>query len=160
MKVLIAHDSRTGNGRRIAEAIADVCRESGAEVRIGHYSELDTDAAIGLGPDLLVAGTAVRMFQLSRLSKKWMRALGRGLRARGVSIGYASVFMTHGLPAEKAARWGRRFQHLLERTPGIKSVDPEWHSGRVVDTEGPLEEGVIERFRGIAAVLVDAVRGD
>lgn len=154
MKSVILHDSRTGNGRKIADTIAGVFREKGIDVRVVHYSEIQADELAAYAPDLLVVGTAVRAFSLSAKSKQWLRAFGRALGAQGTSVAYATAYMTHALPVEKAGSWGRRFQRRLARIPGIKNVDPEWHSGRVVAQAGPLEEGTVERFRDLAERLV------
>lgn len=155
LKAAIVHDSRTGNGNQIAQAIAQVCRDAGAEVRVGHYSELDATEIADFAPDFLVAGSAIRAFMLSGVSKTWLRSFSRELRRTGGTVRQGVAFVTHGLPRDKADFWGRRFRRRVASIPGIAAVDPEWHSGRVLGQEGPLEDGTIDRFRELARRLLE-----
>jgi menaquinone-dependent protoporphyrinogen IX oxidase len=153
MKVTIIHDSRFGNGRRIAETIADALRAADAEVRVGNTHELKPNDVARDAPDLLVVGTAVRMFQLSGATKRWLRALRRALHSSRGSIARAATFMTYGMPDSATTRFGERLRRSVARVREISAVYPEVFRGRVSDTEGPLVEGTIDRARGHAEQL-------
>ena len=83
MKTVIVHDSRYGNGARVADAFRDVWEEAGDEVVVAHVSQYDPARLVGDAPDLVVVGAAVRMFSVSRASKRWMSRAARELRVRG-----------------------------------------------------------------------------
>jgi hypothetical protein len=58
--------------------------------------------------------------------------------------------MTHGLKYDTMKSWGNRFHKMLKKRNAITKVYPEWLAGKVVETEGPLEEGVLEKTEKMA----------
>jgi sulfite reductase alpha subunit-like flavoprotein len=159
VKVAIVHDSQAGNGERLANAMREAFESTGATVTIGHVTETNPGEIAAEGPDLLVVGAAIRAFMTSRTSKRWIRELGKKLRADKQSIGHAAVFVTHGLPVKTADGWGQRFRKRLDRVSRIERVYPDWLSGRVVGQMGPLQEGAEETFRGHAKKLLEWATG-
>ncbi len=74
MKVWIVHDSKFGNGKSLAEAMGGVFQQR-VEVGIGHIKKVTPHEVATEKPDLIVIGTAVRMFSTSFASKLWIRGL-------------------------------------------------------------------------------------
>lgn len=153
MKVCIVHDSQAGNGEQIASALRQSLEADGHSVSVGHVSTTDPAGLVSDPPDLLVVGAAIRAFTTSPATKRWLRGLGRALTRGDGAIPHAAVFLTHGLPLDKASGWGERLLARAERTRGIGSVYPRWLSGQVVEQLGPLEDGTLERFAGHAREL-------
>ncbi len=156
MKVWIVHDSKFGNGKSIAEAMGDVFREK-MQVGVGTVKELSPSEAAKEKPDLIIVGTAIRMFSTSIPSKNWIRKLKRELRKENHVIPLGVVFITHQMKKINAEFWGKRFHNLLSRGIAITEVYPGWLSGRVVKAEGPLVEGVLEDFIHIAKQLMNKI---
>ena len=88
MKVCIVHDSKFGNGKIIAETFAEAFRE--ADVTIGHIKKKSPKVVIQDPPDLIIVGTAVRMFRISRGSKKWLKKLHKNLDKTGKKINFGT----------------------------------------------------------------------
>ena len=154
MKVVIVHDSKLGNGSQIAEAMQRTIEAAGHEVSLGHVNELDPSTAAAEKPDLVIVGAAVRAFMVSPATKKWLRGLKRALKQADHTVDAGAVFLTHGLPKNTADRWGTRLRRRMEKVHSIRSVYPDWLSGRVVGQEGPLEEGTLKRFEEQAKSLI------
>jgi menaquinone-dependent protoporphyrinogen IX oxidase len=155
VKVAIVHDSQAGNGERLAHTMREAFEASGATVTVGHVKDIDPESIVAEEPDLLVVGAAIRAFMTSRTSKRWIRGLSRSLQATKSTVRHAAVFVTHGLPVDKAAGWGRRFRKRLDRMPRVEKVYPDWLSGRVVGQLGPLQDGAEETFRDHAEKLLE-----
>ncbi|MBN2154681.1 MAG: hypothetical protein JW776_01375 [Candidatus Lokiarchaeota archaeon] len=149
MKAWIVHDSKFGNGKSLGEAMMRVLSEK-MEVEIGHVKSTSPRRVARDKPDLLIVGTAVRMFSTSFASKSWIRRLKRQLRKEHYVIPLGAVFLTHIMKKARVHFWGRRFHKILDRGIAISEVYPEWLSGRVKEAEGPLYEGTIENFTHIA----------
>jgi hypothetical protein len=153
MKVWIVHDSNFGNGKSLAEAMGEVFRQQ-VEVGIGHVKMVSPQKVAGEKPDLVIVGTAMRAFSTSLASKMWIRRLKTQLRKENHVVPLGMVFITHAMPKKMVEFWGKRFHKILDRGIAIAEVYPDWLSGRVTDTEGPLEDGTIENFVHIAQQLL------
>ena len=154
MKIWIVHDSRFGNGKSLAEAMGDVFREE-MEVRIGHVKEVVPRIVAREKPDLLIVGTAVRIFSTSIASKRWIRGIKRSLRKENHIIPLGLVFLTHAMKKKNVEFMGKRFHKLLSRGIAINEVYPGWLSGKVNSPEGPLAEGVKDHFINTAKHLLN-----
>lgn len=154
MKVAIVHDSNAGNGEKLANAMKEQFEAAGASVSIGHVTKVAPADIVAQNPDILVVGAAIRAFNTSPTSKKWLKGLGRALKTNGTTIEHGAAFVTHGLPKEKANGWGNRFRKRLERVRGLANVYPEWLSGKVMGQTGPLEDGAEDAFRAHADRLL------
>ena len=60
LNVYIVHDSQKGNGKELAGKLAAELETHGAQVVVGHRSEITPDQVAENPPDLLVVGAAVR----------------------------------------------------------------------------------------------------
>ena len=131
-----------------------VFEASGATVALGHVTELSPEAVADLEPELVVVGAAVRMFQVSKASKRWLRQLDRALKGQGRSISHGAVFLSHAMNATACQGWGGRLVRRMERARSITHVYPEWFSAHVLAPEGPLEDGALASFEEHARVLL------
>jgi flavodoxin len=173
MRALIIYESMYGNTRQVAEAVADALRDRDDDVAVASAHE----AAPALdGVELLVVGGPTHMHGLATSLSRKMAAKAaeedgtplepdataeHGLRTwlrglpRAASVP-AAAFDTRGdaaaaLTGSAARGIARRLSHR-----GFDVVGSE--SFLVADSEGPLEEGELERARTWAAALPGGAR--
>ncbi len=145
MNAVIVHDSKFGNGKFLAERMGEVFQDT-MKVTISHVKEISPEEVLEKEPTILIIGTAVRMFILSWTSRRWVRKMKKVSKFSSHQISYGAVFVTHGLQKERVEGRANRFLKLFKSVPNIKIVHPFWLSGRVIEAEGPLEEGVESFF--------------
>ena len=156
MKVWIIHNSTYGNGKSIAEAMGEIFREK-MEVEIRHVKKVTPRQVAEDKPDLIIIGTPVRMFSTSIVSKMWIRELKKQLREVDYVIPLGVVYLTHVMPKKPVEFWGKRFHKILDGGIAIAEVYPDWLSGQVKDTEGPLIDGTIDNFVLIARQIQENI---
>lgn len=145
MKVCIVHDSKFGNGKIVAETFAESFKE--AEITIGHIKKISPKMVIQDRPDLIIVGTAVRMFRISRGSKKWLKKLHKNLAKTGQKINFGAGFVTHMRDVDKVSSRIEGFYNLLQSSPTIENIYPYWFLAQVDEVEGPLKIGVLDKIR-------------
>ncbi|MHA2099291.1 MAG: hypothetical protein ACW99A_11425 [Candidatus Kariarchaeaceae archaeon] len=153
MKVCIIHDSKFGNGKKIAETFAKAFPN--ADVMIGHNKEISPKIIALNPPDLLIVGTAVRMFRISRGSKNWLKSLQKNMVKTRQRIKFGAGFVTHMRELDKISSRIEGFYRLLADTTVINQVYPKWFLGQVVDQEGPLKIGVLDNIKTGSAELIN-----
>ena len=141
MKVWIVHNSKHGNGKLVAQKIAEALK---AEVKIGHIKEVSPKKIVEEEPDLLIIGAAVRVFRIWGASKKWIKKLNRELEKEKKTIKYGMCYITHMMSKEKTEGKAHDIIKIMNRS--IENVYPEWLSGQVKEIEGPLLEGISEEI--------------
>ncbi len=163
MKALLLVESRFGNSRAIADAVASGLRERGAEVRI-LVSE-DAPATVGDDIDLLVLGapthnrtlpTAATREQAESLGagpsgvgvREWLndRVLPAGLRVAAFTTASGRTVLS-GSAARRAAR-------LIARSNPDLQV--EARTFVVGGLKGPLQDGEVEAAQAWGRALVEA----
>lgn len=157
MRAIIVHDSHTGNGEKLAGTLREHLTGHGFEVSVDHVSVRDPADAANAGPDLLVVGAALRKFQLSRASRRWLTAFDAAARRAGITVACGAVFVTHGLPRDKVAWWAERFRRRMSRCTTIRHVHPDWVSGRVTAMAGPLADDVPAEIERHARLMAEAI---
>ena len=145
MKVCIVHDSKFGNGKIVAETFAESLKE--AEVTIGHINRISPKSIVEDPPDLIIIGTAVRMFRISRGSKIWLKKLHKNLMKSGKKIDFGAGFVTHMRDVNKVSSRIEGYYNLLHETTSIANIYPNWLLGQVEAIEGPLKDGVLDKIR-------------
>ncbi|MBN1459637.1 MAG: flavodoxin family protein [Armatimonadetes bacterium] len=147
MRALIVFDTRHGNTKQIAEAIAEGL---GSSWEVIVKQAVGTDLADLNGIDLLVTGCPVHGWNIS----KPMRKLLDRLEASGLDGGMATAFDTkfkHILAGGAAKKLAGRLGKL-----GLKMVaEPE--SFFVAGMEGPLQVGELDRARAFGEQLAARV---
>lgn len=155
MNVCIIHDSQKGNGKRLAEKLASEFESRGAQVAVGHRTELTPEHVAAQAPELLVVGAAVRKFMTSPPVKKWIARLAGELKRHDAKIPHAAVFLTHVMPDKAVEGRVKRLQRSLSQAEGIAEVYPEWLSGQVKAIPGPFVDGTLEKAVTFAESLFD-----
>ncbi|WP_457557967.1 hypothetical protein [Candidatus Harpocratesius sp.] len=150
MKIWILHDSKYGNGKKLAEQLRNTF-SSNAEVKMGHISEISPEIIAQNLPDVLILGGAIRMFRGALASKKWLKNLSTLLQKSNQTISTGIIFLTHGLPTEKVQGYAKRFWKKMSRSPAILQTFPKWITARVSSPQGPFVKGEIDNALKIAS---------
>ena len=155
MNICIIHDSQKGNGKQLAARLASEFESRGAQVVMGHRTEITPEQVAKNPPDLLIVGAAVRAFMTSPPVKQWIARLAAKLKAYGAKISHTAVFLTHAMPDEMVEGRVERLQRSLSRAEGIGEVYSEWLSGQVKSIPGPFVDGTLEKAITFAADLLE-----
>lgn len=162
MKALVIYDSQFGNTAKVAEAISDGVREGygGSEVvGLKRIDEVDSQQLAGL--DLLIVGSPTQRFQPTPLTTDLLKSIPKEilrnikaaafdtrlteeeLRSHGIIL--SKLLDVFGYAAESIAeRLTKRGARLLAPAAGFY----------VLDTEGPLLDGELERAKEWARGLM------
>lgn len=150
MKSLVVYFSKFGNTQKIAEAIAETLRSAGL-VRVISTDQLNVSELAEVG--LVVMGTPTHRMNLPEDVRVVFETLPRRiLRSIPVATFDTSYKMSRWLTPFTAAR---KLAHKLHRLGGKSVVPPE--TFHVVEREGPLYEGEIERARTWAAFILKQI---
>ena len=156
MKTLVVYDSFFGNTEKIAQAMGDALK-SQLEVQTLRVGEVKRDHLVGL--NLLIVGSPTRAFSASPATKAWLKALApnslRGVRVAAfdtradmndVNSRTLTAFVKlFGYAAEPiAASLAKRGGTLVVPAAGFF----------IVDKEGPLKAGELERAAAWAQQIV------
>lgn len=150
MKSLVVYFSKFGNTQKIAEAMAEILRSAGL-VRVISTDQLSDSELTEV--DLVVMGTPTHRMNLPEAVRAAFETLPRRILG-GTSV---ATFDT----SYKMSRWltpftaARKLAHRLRRLGGKSVVPPE--TFHVVEREGPLYEGEIDRARAWAALILKRV---
>lgn len=137
MKALVIHDSLFGNTAQVAEAIAVALREGGA-VDVALTDEVGPSKL--LDADLLVVGGPTQHQSASPLMRDWLDNVVRSDVEDKLVAAFDTRYEMHPWVSGSAARFIAR---RLRRMGGLLIAPAE--SFFVVDREGPLKDGELER---------------
>jgi flavodoxin len=150
LKALVIYDSKYGNTERIARAIADGI---GGEAR--HFGDVDKPAVAGY--DLIVAGSPTQGGRPTTALNNWLYDLPGG-SLKGTE---AAAFDTRFDPADRGVGL-RLLMRVIGfaapkvakalRVKGAREASPP-EGFIVMDTEGPLREGELERAKAWGEAL-------
>jgi menaquinone-dependent protoporphyrinogen IX oxidase len=154
MKVLIVHETKYGNGLKLAETIEKSIGKD-AEVTISHVKDIAPEKVANEAPDMLIVVIAVRMFMLSNTVKRWLRAVKAKLKWQKKIIKSNVVFVTHVLKIDTVNFWGKRALKILRRGNELVDVYPEWISGQVAEAEGPFIDGKLDEIEKKAKIILE-----
>ena len=147
MNSLVVYFSKFGNTQKIAEAIAETLGSAGP-VRVISTDQLSVSDLEGV--DMVVMGSPTHRMNLPEAVRAAFETLPRRiLRGTPVAAFDTSYKMSRWLAPFTAAR---KLAHRLRRLGGKRVVPPE--TFYVVEREGPLYEGEIERARTWAALIL------
>lgn len=137
MKGAVVFQSKWGDTRQIAEAIAKELEEAGLEVNCTRIGDWDQDSSI----DFLILGSPTRVGKaygpVKRLAVKKMKEGWAGKRFATFSTG-AQMY------GEKESTQASDYLDELLKENGLIELAPPFKAG-VVDMHGPLVEGELER---------------
>lgn len=163
---LVAHESMFGNTAAVATAVAHGLSGAGCQVDLVDVGAMEQPPHPLTSYDVLVLGAPTHAFSLSRASsraeavkqgappdrivrglREWLAQLppaAPDARAAAFDTRMAKVRRLPGSAAAKAARQLRRRGYRLATVPT---------SFYVVDTDGPLEDGELERAEAWGAAV-------
>jgi flavodoxin len=156
MKALVLYDSLYGNTERIAQAITAALGPDATAVSLAGFQPEQFG-----GTDLLVVGSPTQGGRPTAGLKKFFDGLPpdalRAVRVAAFDTRFAPA--DHGVGLRLVIRIfgfaAPRIAKTLERKGGVLVVPPEGFS--VLDKEGPLRDGELERAAAWARALVAAV---
>lgn len=150
VKSLVVYFSKFGNTQKIAEAIAEILRSAGF-VHVITTDQLSVSELKDV--DLVVMGTPTHRMNLPEVVRASFEILPRRiLRSASVAVFDTSYKMSRWLTPFTAAR---KLAHRMRRLGGKSIVPPE--TFHVVEREGPLYEGEIERAKTWATLILKRV---
>lgn len=146
--ILVIYDSQYGNTERIATVLALGLREQGVKVSFNNLDEVRLNELSKY--DLLIIGGPTH----SRTVSKPMKTFLEKLMDLDLKDKNAFVFDTR-VEQRFAGSAGKTIEKQLIRI-GVRIVKP-YLSAIVKGTEGPLEEGMEEKFKQITTELADLI---
>jgi flavodoxin len=152
MNALIVYFSQFGNTKRVAETIAEEL-EREASVQVIHFDELTTSALGNV--DLVIMGTPTHNMNFPKSVKPMFERLPRRILPKTPIAAFdtsykMSKFLSRFTAAKKLIR-------KLHKLGGKRIVPPE--SFHVMEREGPLYEGELERAREWTRLILDRLNG-
>ena len=151
-KVIITYESKYGNTKLVAEAIAEGVKESsGVEAEFSEIKEVDLGKLVDY--DAILVGSPNHMGRATRGIKNFIDKLGK-LNLEGK---LAAVFDTYmGGDFEKAVK--KMEKQLGEKVSGLKIPVPGL-SIRVDGMKGPVTEGELPKCREFGAKIAAQLKG-
>lgn len=137
-KAIVVYESKYGNTKRVAEAIAEGMREvPGVEAVLSEVKEVELDKLTEF--DAILVGSPNHMGSATKGIRKFIDELGR--LSPGVKLG--AVFDTYiGRDFEKAVK--KMEKQIREKVPGLKLGAPGL-SIKVEGMKGPITEGELPK---------------
>ncbi|MHA2249776.1 MAG: hypothetical protein ACXAD7_05410 [Candidatus Kariarchaeaceae archaeon] len=157
MKIFAVHDSKFGNGEILAKTFGQVF--NGDEVRIAHHKKISPKDVVKASPDVLIVGTAVRIFRISGSSKRWLKKLQKLLQKSNQTIDFGICFVTHMRDVNKISSKAHEFHALLKNRGTITHIYPDLILAQVQDIEGPLKEGVLDNISKVSDDVINWIQG-
>ena len=147
VKVIVCYESKYGNTKRLAEAIAyEMRRLGGTEVTTSALKEVDIDGLANC--DILLLGGPTHFGGPTRRVTRFIDALGK----RNVNGKSVAVFDTYlGEDFEKSVK--KMEDQIRAQVPGLKILAPGL-SIRVEDIKGPIAEGELLKCKDFVKQLV------
>jgi len=149
-KVIVVYESKYGNTRRAAEAIAEGAGETpGVEAVVKELKEVDPKQLVEY--DAILVGSPNHIGSATRGINKFIDQLGK-LNLEGKVATAFDLYLLEGKAVRKMEK------QLGEKTPGLKLVAPGL-SVRVEGMKGPIAEGELSRCREFGARVATGLKG-
>lgn len=150
MNTLIVTYSVYGNTRQVAEAIGGTLEQAGS-VRLVPMEELRASDLEGV--DLLVMGSPTHRMNLPEVVRPVFETLPKGILHGAPAAAFDTSYRMSAFLARMTA--AKKLAQRLRKLGGKLVVPPE--TFHVVEREGPLYEGEIERAQAWAAGILEQV---
>jgi len=153
VSIFVVYDSKYGNTKLAAEAIAEGMREAAdVEASVGSVKEVDVEDIAGC--EALVLGAPNHMAKPSRTMMKFVDRLVRV----DLKIKYLAVFGTYSGRVRDPDRAVRKMEKSLEKKlPKINLISPSL-SVRVHGVTGPIFEGELSRCRDFGRRIANQLK--
>jgi menaquinone-dependent protoporphyrinogen IX oxidase len=148
------HDSKYGNGEKLAELLSSEFKE-GNEVKIGHLNKISPKEVAEEKPDVLILGGAIRKFQGAPATKKWLKTLEQELSSSHYKIPYGAAFLTHVMPTEIMQGYGKRYSAKFNQVSMIEHIYPILLTAQVNKIKGPFVDGVFTNASQFARNFIE-----
>jgi len=137
-KAIVVYESKYGNTKRVAEAIAEGMREApGVEAVLNEVKEVELDKLVEF--DAILVGSPNHMGSATKGIRKFIEELGR----LSLRVKLGAVFDTYiGRDFEKAVK--KMEKQIGEKVPGLKLATPGL-SIKVEGMKGPISEGELPK---------------
>jgi flavodoxin len=153
MKILVVYDSYFGNTEKVAQAIGEALGDAAVK-RPG-----DVEAGELSGLDLLIVGSPTRAFRPSDAVKDFLKKIPSG-GLKGVKVASFDTRIAREDTSNPVLRFmigvfgyaAKPIRDKLARRGGTPVGEPAGFI--VLDTEGPLKDGELERAAAWAGSLV------
>ena len=152
MNTLVVYFTKFGHTRQIAETLAETFEEAGSaralpmdQLTIGDLSQAG----------LVVMGCPTHRMNLPEAVRPLLESLPRRLLPKTPVAAFDTSYKMSGLLARFTA--AKKLDHKLRKLGGKRIVPPE--SFHVVEREGPLYDGEIERARAWAVSILTRLPG-
>ena len=151
VRVFIAYESKYGNTKLVAEAIAEGMREvSGVEAVLGELKEVDPDRLIEY--DAVLVGSPNHTGRATGGIRKFIDGLGK-LNLAGKP---AAVFDTY-LGGDFAKAVQKMEKQISEKVPGLRLAVPGL-SIKVEGMKGPIAEGELPKCKDFGVKIATQLR--
>jgi menaquinone-dependent protoporphyrinogen IX oxidase len=155
MNIWIVYDSKFGNNKRVAEALANRFKE-GNNVHVHFAKKISPKKVFDAGVDVFLFGGPLRAGMISFTMKSWANKLARKLAKQQKMVKIAAVWGTHARnDPETPAKFSwdsskLKWKALLDTFPAEKKL-PEVIGFAVNPTtlKGPLDPGweeIVDQF--------------
>ena len=150
-KAIVVYESKYGDTKRVAEAIAEGMREvPGVEAVLNEVKEVELDKLTEF--DAILVGSPNHMGSATKGIRKFIDELGR--LSPGVKLG--AVFDTYiGRDFEKAVK--KMEKQIGEKVPGLKLAAPGL-SIKVEGMKGPISEGELPKGKEFGVKMASQLK--
>ena len=150
-KAIVVYESKYGDTKRVAEAIAEGMREvSGVEAVLNEVKEVELDKLTEF--DAILVGSPNHMGSATKGIRKFIDELGK--LSPGVKLG--AVFDTYiGRDFEKAVK--KMEKQIGEKVPGLKLAAPGL-SIKVEGMKGPISEGELPKGKEFGVKMASQLK--
>ena len=150
-KAIVVYESKYGNTKRVAEAIAEGMREvPGVEAVLNEVKEVELDKLTEF--DAILVGSPNHMGSATKGIRKFIDGLGK--LSPGVKLG--AVFDTYiGRDFEKAVK--KMEKQIGEKVPGLNLAAPGL-SIKVEGMKGPISEGELPKGKEFGVKMASQLK--
>jgi flavodoxin len=152
MNTLVIYFTKFGNTQKVAETIAEEL-ECEASVQVINSDELTTSALGNV--DLLIMGTPTHKMNLPTSVRPVFERLPRRILPKTPIAAFDTSYKMSAFLARFTA--AKKLTRELRKLGGRRVVPPE--TFHVMEREGPLYEGELDRARDWARLILDKLNG-
>ena len=144
MKIWIVHDSKGGNGKKVAQILESYLSETN-ETEIINVNDFKYYEVLRNEGDCLILGTPIRIGNASMTVRTWQRKLIKIAKERERPIPKVMVFVTQCMEGA----FGENLRLLFENSDAAKEVYPKIIRVRLADVKGPITGESMEMLESI-----------
>jgi menaquinone-dependent protoporphyrinogen IX oxidase len=137
LKALVVYESKFGNCKQVAEAIAEGMMDAGMEATPVHAGRVDMTRVLEY--DAILVGSPIRVGRPLRAARRFVKQL-RGLSLEGKTM---AVFETRMRPEG----YTEKLEALIRANVPSATIHKPGFSALVTDLKGPLAEEALPEAR-------------